>query len=64
VEQVTVLAFELYDPVQDSYVPARGLATVETIAKEGGKLIQSVSKRVQASELNERGRYHEKPVAP
>ena len=59
-EYVTVFGFELYDPIQDSYVIAKGLATVETIEKEGGNRIASVSRRVLASEINERGRYHEK----
>ena len=59
-EHLTVFAFELYDPIQDSYVIAKGLATVATIEKEGGKPIKSVSRCVPVSEINERGRYHEK----
>ena len=58
-DTVTVYGFELYDPVQDSFVVARGLATTETIEREGGRRIPSVSKVVPTSEVNEHGRYHE-----
>ena len=57
-EDIIVYGFELYDPVKDEFVVARGLATAEAIDKEGGRRIPSVSKAVPANEINERGRYH------
>ena len=58
-KEVIVYAFELYDPIQDAFVVAKGLATTETIAKEGGRPISLISKTVLISEINDRGRYHE-----
>jgi hypothetical protein len=58
-KNVVVYAFELYDPVQDAFVVAKGMATLETITEEGGRPIPSISRTVLDTEINDRGRYHE-----
>jgi hypothetical protein len=55
---VSVYAIEVYDNCQDDFVPARGMATVESAKKEGWRIIQTLSIQVDSSLLNERGRYH------
>lgn len=56
---ITVYAFEIYDPSQDDFVPAKGMVTEAKANKQGWRIIKSISKEVESSLLNENGRYHE-----
>ena len=56
--QVTVYAIEVYDPVQDSFVLARGMATLEAANRHNWRSVKSISEQIDSSLINERDRYH------
>lgn len=57
---VTVYAFTIYNPKNDSYERARGMAPEQVITQiEGASIIRTESKQVDDSELTETHRYHD-----